>query len=204
MSRVGDRSRVCAKCKKGPPRTEDTWCRLCCGVEVLSGIAKEQWSSPAFRQAAEDQVEDVVRHVRTLLVLDRRTKGAIDSYCNRRQHPWHQKEKEGEVTTTPKASARPPAEDKKEEAKKEDKREEIQEEVKEEEGAGRRSSGSKDKPPEPEGPPPGQEKARSRSRRRGRRAGTKHQQKFRALENPDLAFHSRSKGSDIPLERRRR
>ena len=134
---------------------------------------------------------DITRTCKSLLVQDRRTRSLVDSYTQRRQHPW-QKDRQG-LQTAPKAGARPEAE-KREQRSEEKKAEVVKREAEEEEEkegtTSAPSAGAREtKPPEPEGPPPSRK--RSRSRHRGRRGGTRHQQHYRGLENPNLQFHRR-------------
>ena len=206
------RSGLCAKCRKGQAAEGDSWCKLCTAVESLTSLARENWATVAYRKLAEDLLTDIVRNCRSLLVLDRRTRSLVDSYTNRKKpekttvHPW-QKEKQG-LQTAAKAGAKPPLErgsrqtEAKEEASERGAEEEDEtEERREEAAASAPSSGSgRRRPPEPEGPPP--DRPRSRSRHRGRRGGSKHQQTFRALQNPDLQFHRKDRRSRQETGRR--
>ena len=163
------RSGLCAKCHKGQAAEEDSWCKLCSAVENLHSLARENWSTVAYRKLAEDLLTDIVRNCRAL-VLDRRTRSLVDSYSHRKGpaekpvHPW--KRDPQSLQTSAKAGAKPPerSSPQRKEVKEEgEARGDRRQEVEREEGrAEAASSAGRSKPPEPRGPPP--ERVRSSSR----------------------------------------
>ena len=217
------RDRLCDKCKSAPPCSSDSWCTLCRAIQSLETLARTRSVTPGFRVLAEEIVVQGGRQVQALFELDKRGRSYIDSLNQRLTSASKVKkevtEAEAKTTLTPKAAAaKPPLprnSPKKEEPKEPKQPSSSDEESVTEDEAVEPSQASRPEPPtessprrgeqEPAGPAPvREEKPRSRSRHRGRRGGTKHQQRFRQLEEPDRKFHRRLQFEKIPLERSRR
>ena len=219
---------VCGKCKAVAPCRDDSWCLLCRALQSVETLARRKGVTPAFRALAEETILQAGRQVEGIFNLDKQSRSYIDS-LNQRLTTAAQRAKvvsaeAARETLSAKAGAtKPPLPRAKSagEEKKEAFRPSSEEETAtEEEDPEQKEEASSAKPPEepspsrgpkePAGPPPQRReeqredrRGRSRSRNRGRRGGRKHQQTFRALEDPKRKFHKKLQWQPIPLERER-
>ena len=205
------RDQVCGKCKASPPSSTDSWCNLCRALEVLTALARRKGVTPAHRILAEDLVLATSRQVEALFDLDRKGQSQIESLTQKLQGRSQGSRpavspRTAERSTTPKLAARPqanrstPTTPVKKEVSEKDSEEGSESGQKEEPEAPprseRRRSPVREEQPSETAAPAATRRHRSRSRHRGRRGGSKHQQIFRTLTNPDLQLHRRASRTD--------
>ena len=206
---------VCARCRVGVPGESDTWCNLCRATERLVSLAKRPKVTAAYRAFAEELVVQTTRQVEAVFELDSRSKGYIESLSQRlsaRSSTPAEAPKSAEIGATPKAATKPPLPRSPPSGVKQ---EESASAARVSEGGASGSAvtgAGEEEPAEVEdkkrdltplrrAPTSGSHQAnRSRSRHRGRRGGQKHQQKFRALDNPSLRFHRKWQPEKICLK----
>ena len=212
---------MCGKCKASPPSSTDSWCNLCRALEVLTALARRKGVTPAHRILAEDLVLATSRQVEALFDLDRKGQSQIESLTQKLQGRSQGSRpavspRTAERSTTPKLAARPqanrstPSTPVKKEVSEKDSEEGSESGQKEEPEAPprseRRRSPVRAEQPSETAAPAATRRHRSRSRHRGRRGGSKHQQTFRTLTNPDLQLHRRASRTDhiVPEQTGRR
>ena len=212
------RERWCGKCKASPPSSQDSWCNFCRALEALSALAKRKGVTPAHRLLAEDLVLAAGRQVEALFDLDKKSQSYVESLTQRLQGSSQGSKAPvsphtAERSTTPKQASRPPlprtksSTPVKKEQSEEDSGEDSESEEPEADQRGKsRREASPVREAAPVSTPPKESgrRRRSRSRHRGRRGGAKHQQTFRALENPGIQLHKRSRLDRIVPEERGR
>ena len=225
---MSHRESLCGKCRATRPTTDDSWCQLCRALQRIEALARTRGITPGHRALAEETLLQAGRQIEGIFNLDKQTRGYIESLNQRltaaaKKSKTVTPEEVRESLSAKAAASKPPltrsagaTEEKKEVESPSSEEESISVEppakdsAEDKTGVKAEASSPCVAPREPAGPPPQKkeekreekaERRRSRSRDRGRRGGVRHQQKFRALENPQKQFHQKLSWEPIPLNR---
>lgn len=211
----------CNKCRQGSQAPSDTWCIGCSSLEAAQGVLKVRWNHPGLRRITEETLLSAARLVRGFQNLDR-TLGVESAKQSEAEACATPKVKpdlgtrsrrprsESQESKKPSSSARPrqaeqgelPTGDTEDSEYTEEEEQPDEDEDRYHYRAGEADPG-KQRPPLPAGPPPGRPgraeapKGEPRQRRRRPRGGTRHQRRYREINDPLRNSHKRLRTEDL-------